>query len=112
MARPRKNDIEKQTGHRFYSTDFQYERMANFASDCGITVSQLLQKVADALKDEKDKARLMKLLKLTEADSTTQKKLRDQRAGRTGLLNHNDDLPGQTDLFDDKEIENEWRTVR
>lgn len=103
MARPRKNDIEKQTGHRFYSTDFQYERMANFASDCGITVSQLLQKVADTLKDEKDKARLMKLLKITEADSAVQKKLRDQRAGRTGLLNHDDDLSGQTELFDDVE---------
>lgn len=80
--------------------------MANFASDCGITVSQFLQKVAEALKDEKDKARLMKILKLEIADSTTQKKLRDQRAGRTGLLNH-DEVPGQTDLFDDKEIENE-----
>ena len=111
MARPRKSDIEKQNAHKFYSTDFQYERMANFASDCGITVSQFLQKVADALKDEKDKARLMKLLKLTEADSSIQKKLRDQRAGRTGLL-LKDEVPGQTDLFDDKEIENEWRTVR
>ena len=109
MARPRKNDIEKQNGHRFYSTDFQYERMANFASDCGITVSQFLQKVAEALKDEKDKARLMKLLKLTEADSAVQKKLRDQRAGRTGLLIHDDDLPGQTDLFEDKEREEEER---
>ena len=100
MARPRKNDIEKQTGHRFYSTDFQYERMANFASDCGITVSQFLQKVADSLKEEKDKARLMKLLKLTEADSSIQKKFRDQRAGRTGLL-IKDEVPGQTDLFDE-----------
>lgn len=103
MARPKKADIEKQNAHKFYSTDFQYERMANFASDCGITVSQLFQKVADSLKDEKDKSRLMKLLKLEIADSTIQKKLRDQRAGRTGLLNHDDDLPGQTDLFDDKE---------
>lgn len=74
--------------------------MANFASDCGITVSQLLQKVADSLKDEKDKARLMKLLKLTEADSSIQKKFRDQRAGRTGLL-IKDEVPGQTDLFDE-----------
>lgn len=105
MARPKKNDIEKQTGHRFYSTDFQYERMAIFSSECGITVSQFLQKIADALKDEKDKTRLMKLLNLTEADSAVQKKLRDQRAGRTGLLIH--DNNGQTDLFDDKEIENE-----
>lgn len=100
MARPKKADIEKQTAHKFYSTDFQYERMANFASDCGITVSQLFQKVADSLKDEKDKSRLMKLLQLTEADSAIQKKLRDQRAGRTGLLNH-DEVPGQTDLFDE-----------
>lgn len=101
MARPKKLDIEKQNAHKFYSTDFQYERMANFASDCGITVSQFLQKVAEALKDEKDKARLMKILKLEIADSTTQKKLRDQRAGRTGLLNHDDEVSGQTDLFDE-----------
>lgn len=105
MARPKKNDIEKQTGHRFYSTDFQFERMSNFANECGLTVSQFLQKVADTLKDEKDKARLMKVLNLEIADSAIQKKLRDQRAGRTGLLIH--DNNGQTDLFDDKEIENE-----
>lgn len=105
MARPRKNDVEKQTGHRFYSTDFQYQRMANFASECGITVSQLLQKVADALKDEKDKTRLMKILQLEIADSETQKKLRAQRAGRTGLLLNHDEVPGQTDIFE--EIDNE-----
>lgn len=105
MARPRKNDVEKQTGHRFYSTDFQYQRMANFASECGITVSQLLQKVADALKDEKDKTRLMKILQLEIADDETQKKLRAQRAGRTGLLLNHDEVPGQTDIFE--EIDNE-----
>lgn len=105
MARPKKADSEKQTAHKFYSTDFQYERMANFASDCGITVSQVFQKIAELLNDEKDKTRLMKLLQLTEADSTIQKKLRDQRAGRTRSLNSGSN--GQTDLFDDKEIENE-----
>lgn len=101
MARPKKNDIEKQTGHRFYSTDFQFERMSNFANECGLTVSQFLQKVADALKDEKDKARLMKVLNLEIADSAIQKKLRDQRAGRTGLLNHED--VKSADLFENLE---------
>lgn len=86
MPRPKKSDIEKQTAHKFYSTDFQFERMANFASDCGITVSQFLQKIAEALTDDKDKTNLMKLLQLEIADSETQKKLRDQRAGRTNSI--------------------------
>lgn len=88
MGSPKKLDIEKKKDHKFCSTGFQYERLAKFSSECGITVSQLFQKIADLLQDEKDKTRLMKLLKLTEVDSITQKKLRDQRAGRTGLFRY------------------------
>ncbi|MGM9904575.1 MAG: hypothetical protein ACI32O_11750 [Enterococcus sp.] len=62
MARPRKN--EEHTEHAFYITDSQYERMDNFASDCGISVSEFIEKVADALKNRKDKKSLMKLLKM------------------------------------------------
>lgn len=47
-----------------------------------------------------------KKVKIFLHDSSIQKKLRDQRAGRTGLL-LKDEVPGQTELFDDIEEKNE-----
>lgn len=86
MPRQKKSDIETLTAHKFYSTDIQYERIVDFSCECGITVSQFLQKVADILQNDRDKACLMDFLQLEIADSLTQKKLRDQRADRTECI--------------------------
>ena len=130
MARPRKNSTEKMNGHRFYSTDFQFQKMTEFANECGLTFSQFMQKIAEAVSNEKDRTRLVKALKLTKAEGFEPELLELQRQARTAGITQElkarveelkqknkrfynefekdpEVLPGQTDLFDDKEIENE-----
>lgn len=125
MARPRKNSTEKMNGHRFYSTDFQFEKMTSFANSCGLTFSQFMQKIAEAVMNEKDRARLVKALKLSRAEGFEPELLELQRQARTtGITQDQKDrveelklknkrfydefekdpevLPGQTDLFDDE----------
>lgn len=83
MTRSRK---EKKTGHGFYSTDFQFQLMTEYANVCGLTFSQLIQKIAKCIEDKKDRVRLMKLLKLSKAMAYEPEILKLQRQARaTGL---------------------------
>lgn len=107
--------IKKVTQRSFSCTDEQMEHFKTFASMYGLTVSQVIQKFADYLWNGKKNSshcnQIAKLFELKEvsqevADKVTRAQLnREKGALQTKKLRN--EVPGQTDLFDDKEIENE-----
>ena len=103
--------IKKVTQRSFSCTDEQMEHLKTFASMYGLTVSQVIQKLADYLWNGKNCNQIAKLFELQEvskevADKVTRAQLnREKGALQTKKLRN--EVPGQTNLFDDKEIENE-----
>lgn len=90
-------------GHKFYSTDSQYERMTTLANECGLTFSQFIQKIADFLEDRENEASLIKLLKLKD-DCMKLIKLQERRKHRDKYY---DDFWEENELFWAREIEKE-----
>lgn len=107
--------VKKVTQRSFSCTDEQMDHLKTFSSMYGMTVSQVIQKFADYLWSGRDPSshcnQIAKLLELTQvsdevADKVTRAQLnREKGALQTKKLRN--EVPGQTDLFDDKEIENE-----
>ena len=107
--------IKKVTQRSFSCTDEQMEHLKTFASMYGLTVSQVIQKLADYLWNGKKTSshcnQIAKLFELQEvsqevADKVTRAQLnREKGALQTKKLRN--EVPGHTNLFDDKEIENE-----
>lgn len=103
--------IKKVTQRSFSCTDEQMEHLKTFASMYGLTVSQVIQKFADYLWNGKNPSshcnQIAKLLELQEvSEDESQKKMyaqlnREKGALKTKALRN--EVPGQTDLFDDKE---------
>lgn len=107
--------VKKVTQRSFSCTDDQMDHLKTFASMYGLTVSQVIQKFADYLWSGKNPsshcnqmAKLFDLQEVSEevADKVTRAQLnREKGALQTKKMRN--EVPGQTDLFDDKEIENE-----
>lgn len=107
--------IKKVTQRSFSCTDEQMEHLKTFASMYGLTVSQVIQKLADYLWNGKKTSshcnQIAKLFELQEvsqevADKVTRAQL-NREIGALQTKKLRNEVPGQTNLFDDKEIENE-----
>lgn len=107
--------IKKVTQRSFSCSDEQMDHLKTFASMYGLTVSQVIQKFAEYLWSGKNPSshcnQIAKLFELQEVSEEVAEKVtraqfnREKGASKTKRLRN--EVPGQTELFEDKEIENE-----
>lgn len=107
--------IKKVTQRSFSCTDEQMDHLKSFALMYGLTVSQVIQKFADYLWSGKNASshcnQMAKLFDLKEvSEDESEKKMyaqfnREKGALKTKALRN--EVPGQTELFDDIEEKNE-----
>lgn len=103
--------IKKVTQRSFSCTDVQMGHLKTFASLYGLTVSQVIQKFADFLWSGRDPSshfnQIAKLLDLKAVSTeVSDKKTRAQLQREMGALKTKklrNEVPGQTDIFDDIE---------
>ena len=103
--------VKKVTQRSFSCTDEQMDHLKTFASMYGLTVSQMIQKFAEYLWSGKNPSshcnQIAKLFDLKEVSEEVANKVtraqfnREKGALQTKKLRN--EVPGQTDLFDDKE---------